>query len=144
MELTWTDIQDTGFLHGLEGVPIQLEKDKDNKHNLVIILNEEVETVPENWFERDDFITMISDEFNHPEFRLLETIKNGINSFDPLILQIDSIEKVRRFTKWVSGSAGNIIVRKVEVNNRHNNQDSNAVFHIVVFKNNFHSEYWKI
>ena len=139
MELAWTCNQDTGFLRGLKGVPIQLEKDKVNKHNLVVILSEEVAAVPENWIERDDFITMISNEYNHPNIRLLETIEDGINSFDPLILQIDSIEKIRSFTKWVSGSAGNIIVRKVEVNNRHNNQDSNAVFHIVVFKNNFHS-----
>jgi len=56
-----------------------------------------------------------------------------------LILQIDSIEKAHKFTKWVSGLAGNIIVRKVEVNNQLNIQDSNAVFHIAVFKDNFHS-----
>jgi hypothetical protein len=103
------------------------------------MLSEKVVAVPGSRIERDEFITIISDEFNQSKFRLLETIDNGEESFDPLILQIDSIEKAHKFTKWVSGLAGNIIVRKVEVNNRLNIQDSNAVFHIAVFRDNFHS-----
>ena len=139
MELAWTGDQDTGFLNSLEGVSMQLEKDEDNKHHLVVMLSEKVAAVPGSRIERDEFITIISDEFNQSKFRLLKTIENGEESFDPLILQIDSIEKAHKFTKWVSGLAGNIIVRKIEVNNRLNIQDSNAVFHIAVFKDNFHS-----
>ena len=139
MELAWTGDQDTGFLNSLEGVSMQLEKDEDNKHHLVVMLSEKVVAVPESRIERDELITIISDKFNQSKFRLLETIENGEEGFDPLILQIDSIEKAHKFTKWVSGLAGNIIVRKVEVNNQLNIKDSNAVFHIAVFKDNFHS-----
>ena len=139
MELAWTGDQDTGFLNSLEGVSKQLEKDEDNKHHLVVMLSEKVVAVPGSRIERDELITIISDKFNQSKFRLLETIENGEEDFDPLILQIDSIEKAHKFTKWVSGLAGNIIVRKVEVNNQLNIQDSNAVFHIAVFKDNFHS-----
>ena len=139
MELAWTGDKDTGFLNSLEGVSMQLEKDEDNKHHLVVMLGEKVVAVPGSRIERDELITIISDKFNQSKFRLLETIENGEEGFDPLILQIDSIEKAHKFTKWVSGLAGNIIVRKVEVNNQLNIQDSNAVFHIAVFKDNFHS-----
>jgi hypothetical protein len=139
MELAWTGDQDTGFLNSLEGVSMQLEKDEDNKHHLVVMLSKKVVAVPGSRIERDDLITIISDKFNQSKFRLLETVENGEEGFDPLILQIDSIEKAHKFTKWVSELAGNIIVRKVEVNNQLNIQDSNAVFHIAVLKDNFHS-----
>ena len=88
---------------------------------------------------KNDFIHTISTEFGSPKYRVLETIENTTTRFDPMILQIESIDTIQRFTNWISGLAQNIIVRKVDFVNQKNGQNPKAVFHIAVYDDSFQS-----
>ena len=68
---------------------------------------------------------------------MLETIENTTTRFDPMILQIESIDTIQRFTNWISGLAQNVIVRKVDFVNQQNGQNPKAVFHIAVYDDSF-------
>ena len=87
-----------------------------------------------------NYIQEINDLLTKIDTKLInQTIENTTTRFDPMILQIESIDTIQRFTNWISGLAQNVIVRKVDFVNQKNGQNLKAVFHIAIYDDSFQS-----
>ena len=131
--LTWEGGQNYDFLKTMDGILWREVEHSNNKHIVAINLKEESLLFSDGTLSKNEFIKTILTEFDSPKYRVLETIENTTDRFDPIILQIESIDTIHRFTNWISGLAQNVIVRKVNFVNQQNGQNQKAVFHIAVY-----------